>query len=205
VDPQPNSTRAAASRLKQVCVYCGSSDSVAPFYLDAARDLGDLLARRGLTVVFGGGRTGLMGALADAVLEHGGRVVGVLPEKFNTAELAHAGLSEIHIVSSLHERKARMAEMADAFIALPGGLGTLEELFEILTWAQLGLHQHPVGLLNLAGYYDPLLAMIARAQQEGFLYTEHRLLLVDSPNPEGLLARLEAYQPPDGLERWLRR
>jgi hypothetical protein len=195
----------ADRRLSRVCVFCGSSDSIAPHYLEAARELGELLAARGTAIVFGGGRTGLMGALADGALQRGGHVVGILPGMFNTAELAHAGLSELVVVEGMHERKARMAGLADAFIALPGGFGTLEELFEILAWAQLGLHSNPVGLLNVRGYYDPLLAMIEQAEREGFLYSEHRHLLLDSPDAAQLLARLEAYRPPGGLERWLRR
>lgn len=147
----------------------------------------------------------MMGALADAALARGGQVIGVTPREFNTEVLAHAGLTEMQVVETMHERKARMAEMADAFVALPGGFGTLEELFEILTWAQLGHHRHPVGLLNVAGYYDPLLLMIERAAAEGFLYGEHRQLLITALEPDELIDRLQRYRPPNGLERWLRR
>lgn len=191
--------------LSRVCVYSGSSDSVADVYLQAARAMGEALADHGMTVVFGGGRTGMMGALADAALARGGQVIGVMPREFNTEVLAHAGLTEMQVVETMHERKARMAQMADAFVALPGGFGTLEELFEILTWAQLGHHRHPVGLLNVAGYYDPLVVMIERAAAEGFLYGEHRQLLITALEPDDLIDRLQRYRPPDGLERWLRR
>lgn len=193
------------NRLRRVCVYSGSSDSVGAVYLQAARAMGEALADHGMTVVFGGGRTGMMGALADAALARGGLVIGVTPREFNTEVLAHAGLTEMQVVETMHERKARMAQMADAFVALPGGFGTLEELFEILTWAQLGHHRHPVGLLNVAGYYDPLLVMIERAAAEGFLYGEHRQLLITALEPDDLIDRLQRYRPPDGLERWLRR
>lgn len=193
------------NRLRRVCVYSGSSDSVGAVYLQAARAMGEALADHGMTVVFGGGRTGMMGALADAALARGGQVIGVTPREFNTEVLAHAGLTEMQVVETMHERKARMAEMADAFVALPGGFGTLEELLEILTWAQLGHHRHPVGLLNVAGYYDPLLVMIERAAAEGFLYGEHRQLLITALEPDDLINRLQRYRPPDGLDRWLRR
>lgn len=193
------------NHLRRVCVYSGSSDSVGAVYLQAARAMGEALADHGITVVFGGGRTGMMGALADAALARGGQVIGVTPREFNTEVLAHAGLTEMQVVETMHERKARMAEMADAFVALPGGFGTLEELFEILTWAQLGHHRHPVGLLNVAGYYDPLLLMIERAAAEGFLYGEHRQLLITALEPDELIDRLQRYRPPNGLERWLRR
>lgn len=191
--------------LRRVCVYSGSSDAVAPFYLQAARAMGEALADHGMTVVFGGGRTGMMGALADAALARRGKVIGVTPREFNTQVLAHPGLTEMRVVETLHERKALMAQMADAFVALPGGLGTLEELFEILTWAQLGHHRHPVGLLNVAGYYDPLLSMIDRAAAEGFLFGEHRRLLITAQEPADLIEQLRHYRPPEGLDRWLRR
>jgi uncharacterized protein (TIGR00730 family) len=191
--------------LRTVCVYSGSSDKIGPGYLRSAQAMGVALAERGLNVVFGGSRTGLMGALADAALAGGAHVIGVLPREFNTRALAHAGLSELRLVDTMHERKALMASLADAFIALPGGFGTLEELFEILTWAQLGHHRHPVGLLNVAGYYDLLLAMVERAAAEGFVYEEHRELLLTSADPATLIDRLENYEPPAGLERWMQR
>lgn len=191
--------------VKTLVVYCGSSDDVPPVYLEAARAMGTALVQRGLTLVFGGGRTGLMGAVADAALATGGRVVGILPRQFDTPVLAHGGLSEMVLVDSMHERKARMAETGDAFVALPGGFGTLEELFEILTWAQIGMHRKPVGVLNVQGYYDPLLAMIERARQQGFIYAEHRNLIVCESTPGALLDGLAAYAPPAGLERWVTR
>lgn len=190
--------------LEKVCVYCGSSDQVPAVYLQAAYDLGAVLARAGLTLVYGGGRTGLMGALADGALAHGGQVIGVLPEHFNTPALAHNGLTRLEVVPDMHTRKARMAALADAFIALPGGYGTLEEFFEILTWAQIGLHAKPIGLLNTAGYYDGLLAFLSHVQREGFLYAEHRALFVQAETPSALLEALMAYRHPGGVARWLR-
>lgn len=192
-------------RLSRVCVYCGSSDAARPEYRDAAAAMGRALARRGITVVFGGGGTGLMGALADAAIEAGGQVIGIIPESFNTPALAHTRLTELRVVGSMHERKAAMAEIGEAFVALPGGFGTLEELFEILTWAQIGLHSRPVGVLDALGYFGPLLALIEHARAEGFIYNEHRALLVCEADPEALISRLEAYVPPPGLQRWVTR
>jgi len=149
-----------------------------------------LLAGKGITIVYGGGSIGLMGILADAALEAGGRVIGVIPGHLGEKEIAHAGLSELHVVRTMHERKALMMELSDAFIALPGGLGTLEELFEVLTWSQLGLHAKPCGLLNVRGYYDPLLALLDRAVEQGFLRREHRGLLAVDTDPAGLLEQL---------------
>ncbi len=147
----------------------------------------------------------MMGALADSALAQGGRVVGILPEQFNTDALAHRALTEMRIVPSMHARKALMAEMGEAFVALPGGFGTFEELFEILTWAQIGMHRRPVGLLNALGYFDPLLTLIEHARREGFIYAEHRSLLVSESEPEPLLDRLERFVSPDGLNRWVDR
>jgi uncharacterized protein (TIGR00730 family) len=191
--------------MRCIVVYCGSSDRILPVYLEAARATGRAIADRGLTLVYGGGGTGMMGAVADAALGAGGRVVGIIPEQFNTPTMAHAGLSELRVVDSMHTRKAQMAAEADAFIALPGGFGTLEELLEILTWAQIGLHHRPVGLLNTQGYFDLLLAFFAKAQAEGFIYSEHRDLMVSEAEPELLLDWLAAYTPPSGLERWWQR
>jgi hypothetical protein len=191
--------------VKTLVVYCGSSDDIPPVHLEAARAMGAALVQRGLTLIFGGGRTGMMGAVADAALAAGGRAVGILPRQFNTPALAHGGLSDMVLVDSMHERKARMAEMGDAFVALPGGFGTLEELFEILTWAQIGMHRKPVGILNVQGYYDPLLAMIERARQQGFIYAEHRGLIVCESTPASLLDGLAAFVSPAGLERWVTR
>jgi uncharacterized protein (TIGR00730 family) len=191
--------------MKAVCVYCGSSDEVPKKYIEAARDMGAAMAARGLQLVYGGGSTGLMGAVADAVLEAGGEVIGVLPVHFNKPELAHGRLTKLELVDGMHPRKARMAELADAFIALPGGLGTLEEVFEALTWAQIGLHAKGIGFLNVYGYYDHLLKFLDHANKEGFTFWEHQKLYQQADTPEALLDHLAAYQPPDGLERWLQR
>lgn len=191
--------------LERVGVYCGSSDDVDPSYLQAARHAGRALAGKGVTIIYGGGGTGMMGALADGALEANGQVLGIIPRRFNNAELAHLGLSELRVVETMHERKAAMAEMAQAFIALPGGYGTLEELFEILTWAQIGLHSKPVGLLNVRGYFDPLLTLVEHMRVEGFIYDEHRALLACESDPEVLLQRLEDFRPPASLERWVHR
>jgi uncharacterized protein (TIGR00730 family) len=191
--------------IKRVCVYCGSSDKIRSGYLAVASDMGRALVKRDMQLVFGGGGTGLMGSLADAVLEAGGHVIGVIPEGFNTPQLVHHGLSDLRIVNTMHERKARMVEISDAFVALPGGFGTLEELFEILTWAQVGLHKKPVGVLDIDDYFDPLFIWIEQARQEGFIYDEHRTLLVRDSNPDRLLDRLVTYKSPEGLERWVDR
>jgi uncharacterized protein (TIGR00730 family) len=191
--------------LSKICVYCGSSDVIQAPYLEAARTMGLELAARQLTLVYGAGSTGMMGALADACIEGGGQVIGVIPKIFNTHRLAHAGLSEMHVTEDMHARKALMAELGDAFVALPGGLGTFEELFEVLTWAQIGLHAKPIGVLNLNGYYDPLLALIDGAHDRGFMYVEHQALLVTDDTPASLLDRMYAYKPPQDLERWVNR
>ncbi len=176
-------------------MFCGSSPGGRPEYVAAARQLGTALAERGQTLVYGGGNVGLMGAVADAALDAGGKVVGVIPQHLDDWEVGHRGLTELEIVGSMHERKARMADLADAFITLPGGLGTFEELFEILTWAQLGLHQKPFGLLNTLGYYAPLLTLLDTAVQERFLRPEHRALVLEEPtDPNRLLDRLAAYE-----------
>jgi hypothetical protein len=192
-------------KIRNICVYCGSSDRMHPDYLTAARQIGETLARRGMHLIYGAGSTGLMGAVADGALAAGGQVTGVIPAYFNTPELAHTRLTRLEVVDSIHLRKARMAELADGFIALPGGFGTFEELFEILTWAQIGLHRKPVGLLNTRHYFDPLLQMVEHARAEGFIYDEHRALFSFSDNPETLLAELENHTHPDGLEKWLTR
>ena len=191
--------------MKRVVVYCGSSDDIRPVYLEAAGAMGRALVARGLMLIYGGGRTGMMGAVADSALQAGGTVVGIMPRQFDTPALAHTALSEMILVDSMHQRKARMAEMGDAFVALPGGFGTLEELFEILTWAQIGMHRKPVGVLNAEGYFDPLLALIEHARSEGFIYAAHRGLLACERTPGALLDRLAAYAPPKGLERWMDR
>lgn len=193
------------SAMRSICVYCGSSDQMSPVYTTAAREMGAAIARRGMQVIYGAGSTGLMGALADGALGVGGEVIGVIPGYFNTPQLAHNGLTHLEVVETIHQRKARLIELADAFIALPGGYGTLEELFEVLTWAQIGLHDKPVGLLNVAGYYDPLLTLIEHIRQQGFIYDEHRSLFTHASHPEQLLDALHNHRPPEGLERWLNR
>jgi uncharacterized protein (TIGR00730 family) len=192
-------------KLRSLCVYCGSSDRVDGAYLASARQMGTTIARHGLRLVYGGGSTGMMGAVADAALDGGAEVIGVIPERFYTTELAHKQLTEMHVVETMHIRKAKMVELAEAFVALPGGFGTFEELFEMLTWAQVGLHSKPVGILNIQGYFDPLLRLIEHAQEQGFLYSEHRSLLVTESDPDRLIQALNRYQRPPGLERWLNR
>lgn len=191
--------------IRKVCVFCGSSDKIGEPYLEAASEMGRALAKRNLTLVYGAGGTGLMGALADAVLAGGAHVIGITPESFNTPQLIHSNLAELHVVKTMHERKALMVDISDAFIALPGGFGTLEELFEILCWAQVGLHRKPVGVLDSLGYFEPLHALIEHAHNEGFIYDEHRVLLMRDADPDALLDRMAVYRPPDGLERWVNR
>lgn len=172
-------------------------------YGDAARGFAEALADAGLGLVYGGGQVGLMGTLADAALARGCEVIGVIPESLNQREIGHAGLTTLHEVSSMHERKAKMAALADAFVALPGGLGTLEETFEVWTWAQLGFHRKPVGLLDVAGYWQPLITMIERMVDEGFVHSEHRRMLCIDDDAGALLQRMQAWQPPT-VPRWLR-
>lgn len=192
----------AASTLKRICVFCGSSAGARPAYANAARALGGELARRGLELVYGGGNVGLMGIVADATLAAGGRVTGVIPRALVSRELAHTGLTAQHVVSSMHERKQLMHDLSDAFIALPGGLGTFEELLETLTWSQLGIHRKPCGLLNVEGFYDPLLALLDHATAEKLVRAEHRATLVHDTTPDGLLLAFARYRAPQ-LPRWL--
>ncbi len=182
--------------MQFVCVFCGSSLGLNRGYANAAQALGRELAKRGLDLVYGGGSVGLMGVLADTVLAEGGQVFGVIPGQLATEELAHRGLTNLKIVSSMHERKACMAELADAFIALPGGYGTFEELFEAITWSQLGIHRKPVGLLNVGRYFDPLVLLIERAIEEGFIIPENRQLVVVSESPRELLEKLSEHRLP---------
>ena len=163
--------------IRSACVYCGAQNGILPEYSEAARRTAAALAERDLTLVYGGGSIGLMGILADAMLDCGGRVIGIIPRHLTAREIAHAGLTELHVVESMHERKALMMELSDVFIALPGGIGTLEELFEVLTWSQLGLHAKPCGLLNVRGYYDTLIALLDHAVEQHFLKPQHRDLL----------------------------
>jgi len=188
--------------LNSLCVFCGSNPGASPAYAEAAARLGRTLAGRGLNLVYGGGRVGLMGVVADAALAAGGTVTGVIPEALATRELAHAALSDLQVVGSMHERKARMSELADGFIALPGGIGTLEEWFEVWTWSQLGFQPKPCGLLNVAGYYDHLLAFLDHMTAERFLTDVHRGMAVVDDDPERLLDRLAAWQPPRA-RKWI--
>jgi uncharacterized protein (TIGR00730 family) len=191
--------------MKTVCVYCGSSDKMSEDYLSRARQMGATIAGRKIVLAYGAGCTGMMGAVADGALEAGGEVIGVIPEMFATPALMHTRLSRLEIVDSMHARKQRLVDLSDAFIALPGGYGTFEELFEILTWAQIGLHTKPVGILNSRNYFDPLITAIEHARSEGFMYSEHRSLFVCDEQPEGLLDKMEQYQYPQGMDRWLTR
>lgn len=173
--------------MQSVCVFCGSSAGANPAYARAARTLGTELARRGVAIVYGGGHVGLMGMLADAALDSGGTVIGVIPKALADREVAHHGLTELHVVQNMHERKAMMADLCDAFVALPGGYGTLEEFFEVVTWLQLGIHERPVGLLNVDGFYDPLIAMIDSCVQETFVSQNNRGLVRDARTIDDLL------------------
>lgn len=181
--------------MKSVCVFCGSSIGDKPIYRETAALLGRKLASLDIRLVYGGGNVGLMGMMADAMLEAGGDVLGVIPQSLVDWEVAHRGITELVIVQSMHERKARMAESSDAFIALPGGFGTFEEFCEVLTWSQLGLHAKPCGMLNIDGFYDPLLALFDRAVQDRFLKPEHRDLVIAETDIDALLSRLSEYQP----------
>ncbi len=181
--------------MKQVCVYCGSAQGARLVYPEAARALGRELARSKRTLIYGGGNVGLMGVIADAVLEQGGEVVGVIPRPMVSRELAHHGVTRLHVVSSMHERKALMAELADGFIALPGGIGTLEEFFEIWTWAQLGIHQKPLGLLNVEGFYASLVHFLDSLVGEQFVRQENRDFISISSDSAKLLAQMEAFKP----------
>ena len=188
----------------RICVYAGSNPGADPAYAEAAAELARLLAGRGIGVVYGGGRVGLMGILADTALEAGGEVIGVIPQDLMDREIGHGGLTELHVVGSMHERKALMAELSDAFVALPGGAGTLEELIEVYTWSQLGLHAKPMGVLNVRGYYDGLAALLDHAVQEGFLRPQHRAALHSAATPADLLALFVGWRPAT-VGKWLDR
>ena len=189
------------SKLQRVAVFCGSSPGADPIYREAAVELGELLVRRGLGLVYGGGNVGLMGTVADTVMEGGGEVVGVIPRMLVEREVAHHGITDLRVVGSMHERKRLMYQLSGAMLALPGGMGTFEELFEALTWNQLGLHQKRCGLLNVAGYYDPLAEMVDKAVEEGFVRTPHREYLCVETDPGRLLDRL-AEPPPAMSAKW---
>jgi uncharacterized protein (TIGR00730 family) len=182
--------------IRRLCVFCGSKTGDNKIYAANASGLGGLMARRRIGLVYGGGHIGLMGILADAVLAAGGEAIGVIPQNMMDKELAHTKLTNLHVVGTMHQRKALMADLADGFAALPGGFGTADELFEILTWAQLHYHAKPVGLLNVDGFFDSLLAWLDRAVQDGFLKPKHRRLLIEAKNPEELLDRLWLNSPP---------
>jgi uncharacterized protein (TIGR00730 family) len=190
------------SEIRRVAVFCGSNPGVRPDYVEAARALGRLLAHRGIGVVYGGSNVGLMAALADTVMDELGDIIGVIPRMLVEREVANTALSDLRIVDSMHERKAMMAELADGFIALPGGIGTLEEFFEIWTWGQLGMHAKPCGLFNVAGYFDPLLQFLDHAVAERFVRDVHRSMVVVESDPAALLARFESYEPPR-VVKWI--
>ncbi|HKV01598.1 MAG TPA: TIGR00730 family Rossman fold protein [Ktedonobacteraceae bacterium] len=188
--------------MKRICVFAGSNPGVRPEYREAARALGREIVARGLGVVYGGASIGLMGVLADTVLAGGGEVIGVIPRGLFRREVAHGGLTELHEVASMHERKALMADLADGFIALPGGFGTFDELFEIVTWAQLGLHSKPVGVLDVADYFAPLHALVVHASAEGFIPPAHLAILMQEQSPARLLDRFAIYRPPESVSKW---
>jgi uncharacterized protein (TIGR00730 family) len=188
--------------MKTICVYCGSNPGLLPDYRESARRLGFEMAARGLGLVYGGASVGVMGAVADSVLAQGGKVTGVIPQSLATREVSHAGLDELIVVGSMHERKAKMAELSDGFIALPGGWGTIEEIFEMLTWAQLGFHEKPCGLLNVASYYDPLFTFLESAIEQQFVKEEYRPMMMMDDSPGGLLDRFSAYRAPK-VKKWI--
>jgi len=190
--------------MKRICVFCGSSEGSRPEYRAAAEEMGAELVRRNIGLVYGGGNVGLMGIIADAVLKAGGEATGVIPEHLMAREVGHKGLTKLHVVLSMHERKALMGDLSDAFVALPGGFGTLEEFCEVLTWTQLGLHAKPCGILNIRGYYTPLLAMFDHAVEERFLKPENRALVLAGESAADLLQALEEWRPVR-VEKWLSR
>jgi uncharacterized protein (TIGR00730 family) len=191
--------------MRRLCVFCGSSPGARPAYGEAAEELGRLLVEQGIGLVYGGGAVGLMGRLGDAVLAAGGEPIGVLPEALVAKEIRHPGLSDLRVVGSMHERKALMADLADGFVALPGGLGTVEELFEVYTWAQLGLHRKPCALLDVEGYYEGVARFLAHAVEERFLREEHRAMLMVERDPRTLLERLRRFEPEAVAPKWIDR
>jgi uncharacterized protein (TIGR00730 family) len=190
-------------KLKRICVFCGSSFGARPAYKAAAEELGRLLAEHGIGLVYGGGCVGLMGALADACMSAGGEVNGVIPDSLLRREVGHRGVSKLHVVQTMHERKALMADLADAFIALPGGYGTLEEFCEVVTWSQLGIQRKPCGLLNIEKYWDGLLAVLDHAVDEQFVRPENSQLVLVASTPQGMLHRLAEWTPPEHIEKWI--
>jgi uncharacterized protein (TIGR00730 family) len=191
-------------RIKRLCVFCGSSTGTNPAYRDAASALGELLATRGIGLVYGGGNVGLMGVIAETVLKAGGEVIGVIPQSLADREIAHVGVTDLRVVDSMHTRKAMMADLSDAFVAMPGGVGTFEEFFEAVTWTQLGVHRKPCGLLNTAAFYTPLAAFIDQAVSEGFIKPIHRAMITVDDHPERLLDALQKVELPD-VPKWIRR
>jgi uncharacterized protein (TIGR00730 family) len=187
--------------MKAVCVYCGSATGARPVYAEAAKAFGRALVHNNLALVYGGGRVGLMGLIADEVLAAGGRAVGVIPELLVAKEVGHTDLTELHVVPDMHERKKMMADLSDAFVAMPGGVGTFEEFFEVYTWAQLGYHQKPVGLLDVNGYYDPLMAMLRHTVDEGFMRASLLDMIQVEAEPDAMIARLRTYTPPAN-DKW---
>lgn len=190
------------SKLRRICVYCGSNAGNDPAHRAAAHDLGAFLARSGIGLVYGGGNVGLMGAVADGALSQNGEVIGVIPKSLMEKELGHGGVTELHVVTSMHERKQMMVDLSDGFIALPGGFGTLDELFETLTWLQLSFHDKPVGLLNVGGFFDGLIEFIDHMSRSGFLKPEHARCVLVENDPTQLLAAMESFRPPD-LGKWI--
>lgn len=188
--------------MKRICVFCGSNDGADPIFIKTAEEVGRFLARRGIELVYGGGRVGLMGKIADTVMHNGGSVIGIIPRALAEKEVAHGGLTKLRVVGSMHERKAIMAELSDGFIALPGGFGTFEELCEIITWAQLGFHSKPCGFLNIDGYYDPLIELFDNATREQFVRPEHRRLVLIESEIEKMFDLMVTYKPPD-LQKWI--
>ncbi len=191
--------------IHSICVFAGSADHLAQSYLDGAAELGVTLAKNHIRIVYGGGKTGLMGALADAALNAGATVVGVVPRYLFQPQLIHDQLSELRLVKNMHERKALMSRLADAFIALPGGFGTFDELFETLTWIQIGIHRKPVGLLNINNYFLPFVSMVEHAQKEGFIYSNHRELFIVEDDPQQMLLKFQNHHLPEDLENWIKR
>ncbi len=189
--------------MKRLCVFCGSSAGQNPEYAEAARQVGCLIASRGIALVYGGASIGLMGMVADSALEAGGEVIGVLPKTLARREVSHSDLSELHIVDTMHERKAMMANLADGFMALPGGCGTFDELFEVITWAQIGVHAKPIAILNTVGYYDPLIALFEHAIAERFVHKDHQKLILHGTDPAALLDKMLTYTPSVMVEKWL--
>lgn len=191
--------------MKSICVFCGSSDAVHADYKAAAFNLGRLFASKGIRLIYGGGKTGLMGEAANGALSMGGEVIGVIIPSMNTPALAHTGLTRMDVTPDMHARKAKMHELSEGYIALPGGFGTWDELFETITWAQTGAHEKPIGLLNVKDYYNPLLNAIDHAVREGFIFSEHRTALVSHAEPESLLQLMERYQHPhEAVKRWMK-